>query len=109
MDTPELTEIEIAQINFISKVKNNNERLSWKRKYEKLQDIVKELEPINQKFLELEDIRNEILERILALRKIMVKECVHPKEYLIHKGDHIECKFCNVKLSLPKMDNINGC
>jgi hypothetical protein len=35
------------------------------------------------------------LDEISALRKEMVRECVHPYTHLLHKGEIVECKFCS--------------
>lgn len=90
------------QLITVSRMKNNNEKLSWKRKYEKMQTIINELDETNKKIQSLENEREEVYSRILVLRNTMIKECIHPLDHLIHKNDYIECKFCNVKLSLPK-------
>lgn len=89
---------------YISKMKHKNERLAWKRKYDKLQRIISEkIEPIQERFMALQEERQIVLSEIDELRAIMVKECVHPKDMLVHKGTHVLCKFCNVNLSLPTL------
>lgn len=97
-----LSEDEIKkQLNKISRVKEKNERLAWKRKYDKLKAYVGELEPIENEILELiKEKKMPLVEAISDLRAVMVKECVHPKDFLVHKGNHVECKFCNTRLGL---------
>lgn len=98
--TPE----EVQQdLNTISTVKNKNERLSWKRKYDRLQEMISnEIKPLEDLLLKTLESKMHAMDRVEELRKQMVKECIHPKNNLVHKGDHVECKFCNTKLSLPK-------
>ena len=99
-------ELKNSHLDYISRNKNSNERLSWKRKHDKMQDIIKnKLEPVETKVLAALDEKNKILEEIQILRHQMIKECIHPKDYLIHNNTHITCKFCNVNLSLPRDKN----
>jgi hypothetical protein len=100
----ERTEEQIqSDLNAISSGKNKNERLSWKRKYDKLQEMINnEIQPLEDLILKTLEKKMHAIDRLADLRKQMVKECVHPKNNLIHKGDYVECKFCNAKLSLPK-------
>ena len=90
-------------INTIAAVKNKNERLSWKRKHEKLTEMIEnEIRPLEELMLKTLEQKMKAVDRMDELRKQMVKECIHPKEQLIHKGTYVECKFCDCKLSLPK-------
>jgi hypothetical protein len=90
-------------LNAISTTKNKNERLSWKRKYDKMQEVIaNEIKPLEDSILTILEKKMQAADRLEDLRKQMVKECVHPKNSLVHRGDHVECKFCNVKLSLPR-------
>jgi len=97
-----LTEKQEQQLEFIAKHKHKNERLSWKRKNDKMQDIIKELEPIEAEMLKWVEKKQEIYQRIQELRQQMVKECIHPRDCLVYMGDYIACKFCNVNISLPR-------
>lgn len=98
-----LTEKEAnEQIDYISKVKNKNERLSWKRKLDRMERIIAdELPPLDDQIIKLQQEKQDIVDKIIDIRKQMIKECVHPKEWLVHKGHSILCKFCDVNLSLP--------
>ena len=99
-----LTEAQVElELDLVSKTKKKNERLSWARKREKMERLVEELEPVEDRLLEI--YKNEklpILDKINELRTIMVKECVHPRDMLVHKGTHVECKFCQSKLILKQ-------
>lgn len=86
-------------LNAVSKHYDKNERLSWKRKEKKMQSIIEnKLQPIQDEMLKLIAKKQPIIDEIEKLRAVMVKECIHPKEHLVHKGNFVECKFCNRKL-----------
>jgi hypothetical protein len=86
------------QIEAASKEADKNMRLAWRRKEKKMEDLLGELEPLNQEALDTVLKKQPILDEITDLRSKMVHECVHPARTLVHKGDHIQCKFCNKKL-----------
>ncbi len=86
----------------VANIKDKNEKLSWTRRQKKIEEMVVEMQPIEDQILALTAQRQEVLDKIQALRKQMVKECIHPKNSLVHKETYIECKFCNAKLSIPR-------
>lgn len=86
----------------VANIKDKNEKLSWTRRQKKIEEMVIEMQPIEDQILALTAQRQEVLDKIQALRKQMVKECIHPKNSLVHKETYIECKFCNAKLSIPR-------
>jgi hypothetical protein len=86
----------------VANIKDKNEKLSWTRRQKKIEEMVTEMQPISDQILELMAQRQEIIDKIQTLRKQMVKECIHPKNSLVHKQTYIECKFCNAKLSIPR-------
>lgn len=104
----DITDEQIEQhLLIISKSKNKNERLSWKRKYDKLTEILEnKMTPIEDKLVALYAERIEVQDEIDELRKIMIKECVHPKDLLVHKSIYVLCKFCNAKLKIPEMNDL---
>lgn len=79
---------------------DNAEKLAWRRKYKKMQEYLEELQPYEEEILRLHNEKQPIMDKVSDLREKMVEECIHPKDYLIHRGTHIECKFCN-KLIKP--------
>jgi len=79
----------------VSRFPENADKLSWRRKLEKMEKFLTELEPIEEEIFELYQQKIPIMDKVTQLRKIMVDECIHPKDHLVHKGTHIECKFCN--------------
>lgn len=90
------------QLDYISKIKSKNERLAWKRKHEKLLKIINgEMRTLDDSIINLMEQKQVFVDEIVELRKQMIKECVHPKEQLVHNGISITCKFCNVVMSLP--------
>lgn len=86
----------------VANIKDKNEKLSWTRRQKKIEEMVVEMQPIEDQILALTNQRQEVLDKIQALRKQMIKECIHPKNSLVHKETYIECKFCNAKLSIPR-------
>lgn len=86
----------------VANIKDKNEKLSWTRRQKKIEVMVEEMQPIEDKIMALMTERQEVLDKIQELRRSMIKECIHPKNSLVHKDTHIECKFCNAKLSIPR-------
>lgn len=82
---------------------DNAEKLAWRRKLKKMELLLEELQPIEDKILELYMKKIPIMDKVDAIREGMSLECIHPKEYLVHRGTHVECKFCN-KLIKPRSD-----
>lgn len=103
-DGQELTSEEIeADFKIVAAFKDKNEKLSWSRKQKKLEEYIEqEVNPLAEKIAELQVEHQKIIDEIIKQRSLMVKECIHPKNSLIHHGTYIECKFCNAKLSIPK-------
>jgi len=91
----------------VANVASRSEKTSWNRKMNNMVKLLALLRPIEDKILELHAQKEPIFDEIQSLRTTMVKECVHPFEFLIHKSDHIECKFCNKRIGLPQNEN-NG-
>lgn len=89
-------------LKVVSNIKDKNEKLSWTRRQKKIELMVAEMQPLEDKIMALQAERQIHLDKIYELRKQMVKECIHPRNSLVHKETYIECKFCNAKLSIPK-------
>lgn len=88
-------------LEVIAKGTNKNEKLAWARKRKKLDEIISgKLQPIQDKILELHREKQTVLDEVAELREIMVSDCVHPPEYLVHHGVVIECKFCLKKITI---------
>lgn len=86
----------------VANTANRSEKTSWNRKMNNMVTLLAELRPIEDQILELTLAKHEVFDRIQVLRNVMVQECIHPFEQLIHKGTYAECKFCNKKLSIPR-------
>lgn len=95
---------ELSEQEIFTKVVNHsskNERIAWNRKYKKLSALIEEkITPIEEQVLELIMQKQPYLDEAVAMRDVLVKECVHPREFLLTKDDHILCKFCNNKLNV---------
>ena len=86
----------------ISNHANRSEKVSWNRKMDNMVKLHAKLRPIEQKIITImAEEKFPVLDEIQELRLIMVKECVHPYEHLVIQLDHVECRFCNKKLSTP--------
>lgn len=104
LNTPVIAEKDKQErdLKNVANIKDKNEKLSWTRRQKKIEEMVIEMQPIEDQILALTAQRQEVLDKIQVLRKQMVKECIHPKNSLVHKETYIECKFCNAKLSIPR-------
>jgi hypothetical protein len=101
-----VVELDEEIINKIVNAKPKNERIAFTRKLKKIQELVKSLEPIEQKIMDITlNEKYPIMDEIQTLRLTMIKECVHPKETLIYfrepdGEEYIQCKFCNTRLAV---------
>ena len=86
----------------ILKASDKNSRLAWIRKNKKMSEIIEKLQPIENELLRLQALKKPLLENIEELRQIMVRDCPHMEEYLIHHGKYIECKFCGTKIGINR-------
>ena len=76
-----------------------SEKTAWERKRNNMDLLVKQLRPLEDKIMEIRAKMNPIYDDISTLRKDMVDDCIHPFDMLIHKGDHVDCKFCGKSLN----------
>lgn len=100
----------------IAAVSTRKEKVSWSRKMDNMIQLLGQLKPIDEKILDLQARKQPIMDEITTLRELMVRECVHPIDQLVHvadsiavfglmisdkdKREHAVCKFCNKKLVL---------
>ncbi len=88
----------------ISNSANRREKTSWSRKMDNMVNHLAKLRPIEQKILDIiETEKNPIMDDIQELRKHMIKECVHPYEYLVQKDGYVTCKFCDKRIGIPNV------
>jgi len=99
-------ETEIRRIlEHMANVANRSEKTSWNRKMDNLVKLMTLLEPVELEILEIiRTKKTPIMDDISDLRKTMVRECVHPFEYLTMGDDDnvVSCKFCNRKISVTE-------
>lgn len=88
------------ELQEISKFADKNQRLSWRRKKKRIDELIRRLEPFQEEKLKLLLKIQPLMDDIEAVRTKMVDECVHPIDHLVHKGTHVECKFCNCKIRI---------
>ena len=100
MATPLDEETANKQLDKVSKFADKNQRLSFRRKKERMDTLLERIRPIEEKMLELILEKTPITDEIEKVRQGMVHECVHPRDYLVHKGTHIHCKFCSKDIQL---------
>lgn len=87
----------------ISNVANRSEKTSWNRKMDNMVKLLAALRPIEDQIIDLQAKKIPLFDEIQVLRKQMVNECIHPFEYLLVKETCVECKFCEKRMSVPKL------
>lgn len=85
-----------------------SDKTSWNRKLGNLETLVEFVRPIEDKMLILQKEARILYDQIMELREEMVQTCIHPYDHLVHKGDHIVCKFCDAKISIPRRHGKNS-
>ena len=88
----------------IANAANRSEKTSWNRKMDNMVKLLSTLRPIEDQIIDLQAKKIPIFDEIQGLRLQMVKECIHPYEYLLIRDTHAVCKFCEKKISLPKIE-----
>lgn len=89
---------------------NRSEKTSWNRKMDNMVKLIAKLRPVEQKILKIiQEEKTPIMDEIDEVRKMMIKECVHPFEYLVQDTDEkgrevIRCKFCEKRIGLVNGD-----
>ena len=72
-----------------------SEKVSWDRKMDNMVTLLSKLKPIEEGILDLMAQKQPIIDDIAALRREMVKDCVHPFTHLVFQQDGtVQCKFC---------------
>jgi hypothetical protein len=91
-----------TDFEIVTKFADKNQRLSWRRKKARMDDLLERVQPIQDQMLELILQKQPTMDEIEELRQKMVKECIHPEDYLVHKGTYVMCKFCKGTIQLNK-------
>ena len=100
-ETPEQARIR-RMLEAVANNSDRSEKTSWNRKLDNMVKLVAKLTPIEDQIAELEAQKIPILDEVQALRNVMVNECIHPLDHLVYHDDHILCKFCNKRISVPR-------
>jgi hypothetical protein len=93
-ETPTQTE-ERQLISEIADSASRGEKVSWDRKMDNMVSLLATLKPIEDKILDLMAQKTPIMDEVNALRKTMIRDCVHPQTHLTVHGQTVHCKFCN--------------
>jgi hypothetical protein len=101
-ETPQ-EERERVLIEAVCNHAKRSEKTSWNRKMDNMVKLMAKLRPIEQKIQELQAAKVPVIDDITELRTTMIKECVHPYEYLVLTESGITCKFCEKKIGLPNV------
>jgi len=100
-ETPEEA-IERGVIETIANNATRSEKTSWNRKMDNMVKLIAQLQPIEEKILKIiHEEKMPIQDQIAALREDMLKECIHPQEYLVMDDlGGVRCKFCERRLGI---------
>lgn len=90
-------------IERVANTANRSEKTSWQRKQRNMDDLLKQIRPIEDKILSMQAQLQPIYDAVAMLRTVMVNECIHPQDYLVIKEGFVECKFCNKRMTIPSM------
>ena len=83
----------------IADAASRSEKVSWNRKMDNMVKLMTKLTPIEEQILSLHAKKIPIFDAIQELRADMVRECVHPFEYLVVLDECVQCKFCGRRIS----------
>lgn len=93
-----------SELRKVYNSRTKSEKLSWGRKRKAIEVLIDSLEEFDKIIMEQYTLKQPILDKINKKKKDMKKDCVHPRDMLIHKGNIIECKFCYTKIKLNVQD-----
>jgi len=85
----------------IANAPSRSEKVSWNRKMSNLQALHEKIVPIEEEIIALMEKKQPIFDEMQEIREVMVNECIHPFDHLEFHENHIRCKFCNKKMSIP--------
>lgn len=84
----------------ISNFRDKNEKASWMRKKKALELLVESLAPIEEQIMKLSYEKQDIMDQVDKVRKTMIKDCIHPQDYLVHYGNYVKCRFCENRINI---------
>lgn len=85
---------------------NRSEKTSWNRKMDNMVKLLATLRPIEDQIIDLQSKKIPLFDEIQILRNHMKGECIHPFEYVIIHNTYAVCKFCEKRISIPKLPDI---
>ncbi len=88
----------------VANTANRSDKVSWNRKLDNMIKLVTAVNRIQDKIQELEIEKDPYIQEIADLRKVMVNECIHPFDQLVHTDEHTHCKFCNANIVVVNGD-----
>lgn len=100
---PYSVEEQAKHISAVAAHHGKNEKLAWKRKVKKMDGLFSQLHVFEERILAIVKEKEPLMDDVALLRSEMVKECIHPKDHLVHMNTHLLCKFCEKKISIPRI------
>ena len=82
----------------IANFSDRNSKMAWERKMSRMQRLLQKIQPIEEEIIKLQAKKVPIYDEIQSIREDMVRECIHPFDYLIEKDGYVYCKFCEAKI-----------
>jgi hypothetical protein len=71
------------------------DKANWLRRFDKIQGHITEVNRLSDQIMEIEKAKLPILDQIAELRKELVADCIHPKDYLVKVDGIVGCTFCD--------------
>lgn len=103
-ETPEQADAR-RRLEAIADAATRSEKVSWDRKMNNMVTLLSKIRPIEDQILDLMSQKMPLMDDVAALRREMVKECVHPYTHLVVRADDsVECKFCGKRFNPVQHD-----
>lgn len=91
-------------LDIISNHPTKNEIATFARRRKSIEKFIdSKINPLENEIFEINAKLETCYDELKQMREEMVSICVHPRDLLIFKDDHVLCKFCNVRLGVPKL------
>lgn len=98
---PDTKKVEVA--TRISKTASTSDKTAFTRKINNMKALVAKIRPLEDEMLRLITEKRPIEDAINSLREEMVRDCVHPIQYITVQDDYTAtCKFCNKRFSVSE-------
>lgn len=87
--------------DLVIKYVSHNERVAWKRRHKNFsKKILSEITPLEDEILELTMRKMHKMDELEEDRQNLIASCVHPREFLRLRDDHVYCTFCDTKIKV---------